>query len=531
MQKTTLRSRRQVLAALLLLLVAVPASTQLSLDPNDQLYADLELWEARGLTGDLPHLRPYSLQLIRESLAEVLRRGSDSDRRRATFYLEQMEGVELGGGTGQRLGGENYYFWAGPSARLHTDVMENLTLSSALDVYVNNESGNSQVLPAGRYRPIDYHRDAGALTIAGREFAIWQGFRSQLSYGTSDLWIQAGTSRVDYGPFWGNGIVLGAQAQHAPQFSVTWQYGSGSVEILYMELTATNYEGNGRFPNKHYMFHSISHHFLPWLEISVFEAVVFGPRFDLVYFVPFTQLFYQQAFTGFDDNSLVGVSAEARLPADLHGAFSIFIDDLGFNDLAQFDFSTKYKLALQAGLEWVPDLTWLNKSAAEYTLVAPYMYSHVDKQFSEPDSAPNNTNYTHLGENLGPALRPNSDRFVLEASFRPLELTDVGVTVQQIRHGNASEGVTSGDGSLFDDGYTSSGSPTFQTETRFLTQDVIERVLQIGLHGRTMVPLGRGRVNAEVELTPQWTENAALVEGASEFSFFARAALSYHYSW
>lgn len=110
----------------------------------------------------------------------------------------------------------------------------------------------------------------------------------------------------------------------------------------------------------------------------------------------------------------------------------------------------------------------------------------------------NYSNYTHQGTNIGPGLDPNSDRWRLKWTARPLDdllpewFTNfqIAAGVQLIRHGNASEGVIpGGTGDLFDPGYAENGAtftPPFELPdglpyTRFLIQDIIEHNLQFSI--------------------------------------------------
>ncbi|RKX80631.1 MAG: hypothetical protein DRP57_12780, partial [Spirochaetes bacterium] len=91
----------------------------------------------------------------------------------------------------------------------------------------------------------------------------------------------------------------------------------------------------------------------------------------------------------------------------------------------------------------------------------------------------NYQNYTHLGTNLGPGIEPNSDRLRLNILLMPLKFFKVNMFSSLVRHGNASEGYSSGDGSIFDDGWVSSTENIF-SHLRFLTQNSINYIWQLG---------------------------------------------------
>ncbi len=181
----------------------------------------------------------------------------------------------------------------------------------------------------------------------------------------------------------------------------------------------------------------------------------------------------------------MGFSLKVKLPQNVDYKFLLYADDLHFNDMIRFDFDTKYKLAFQTGFSWMPLTEKIRKISLDYLLVTPYMYTHRSQASGEPEE-PNYLNYSHQGVNLGPDLDPNSDRITFSVLLEPLEKLTLEYRSRFIRHGNGSMdngvNVGEGDGSIFDDGYNETTSEyTFQDTTRFLTQDVIEKIFQNGI--------------------------------------------------
>ena len=69
--------------------------------------------------------------------------------------------------------------------------------------------------------------------------------------------------------------------------------------------------------------------------------------------------------------------------------------------------------------------------------------------------------YTHLGEGIGTILEPNSDQITLEVFLQPEPWYSVDLKGRFARHGNASDGYTTGDGSYYDTGYNGSDGAFF----------------------------------------------------------------------
>ncbi|MFZ9889165.1 MAG: hypothetical protein ACO3JL_16845, partial [Myxococcota bacterium] len=77
----------------LMMVFAVPAAAQVTSDPNDPLYTELEVWETQGLLERLPAVQPYPLQSVRALLERVAGHPAarPRDRSRALFLLARLD--------------------------------------------------------------------------------------------------------------------------------------------------------------------------------------------------------------------------------------------------------------------------------------------------------------------------------------------------------------------------------------------------------------------------------------------------------
>jgi hypothetical protein len=197
----------------------------------------------------------------------------------------------------------------------------------------------------------------------------------------------------------------------------------------------------------------------------------------------------------------------------------MYVDDANFNEFAKFNFDSKFKAAIRAGVIWTPlEQPLLRRVSLDYLAVLPYTYTH-DGAGGMYGTEPNFIEYTHQGEPIGPTLEPNSDRTTLSVTVRPVRRLDVTLQGRMIRHGNASEGVEglgtyAHDGGYFDDGrfyyfyevdedtgtgepreiLVDTGSLSFQEELRFLNQDNIEHTYQAGIDVSYTIPFSRLRM-------------------------------------
>lgn len=554
-------------ALVVLLLAAVSARAQRPGDPNDVLYADLEVFEARGLTGRLPPLQPLPPPLVKALLGRVVAHGeaTDAEVARARYLLDRLgDGLphlavdgELRTDALSTAGGPYGLVAIDPDWQF--EVTDWLSLHSQVRVMlVQLEDG--LFLPAAVGNPEDFISDNTTVDAFGQTLQLRQISYGGVAAGVVDddgaLFFQANLTRHRFGPFYRNGIVLGPQAPVAGSFSLLMQRDFFTAHVALLELQATDDVGRGRASGKHHFFHSLELHPTSWLDVGVFETVITG-RLELLYFLPASAYFHSQGLGGFADNSLVGLTGRLR-PLDgleLKGVF--YADDFQFNDTIRGVLDTKYKFATQLGASWaprsmfphVPFLEVLRLVTLDYTAIMPYTFTHLNQ--GEAGSF-NVGNATNGGQSIGAALDPNSDRLEARALWRVAAghalVLDVETRGAAIRHGNASAGIIDGaNGNIFDPGYIGT-TPTFQPPfedptgqpyTRFLTQDVIETTWQAGASLRFTLDTGfdvdglwarkLGSVSAGVDVTWQWQDHADLVAGQQRQGLFVGGTLGYRW--
>jgi hypothetical protein len=321
-----------------------------------------------------------------------------------------------------------------------------------------------------------------------------------------------------------------------------------------MSLTATDHLGQGTFGDKHLVMHNYTFNPFDWLSFNAYEINIWGERFDMAYFIPFTFLFYNQSFTGFGDNAILGGSMEVTLPGNVYWYSELLIDDASLNKLLRLDIANgKAKIAGQTSFSWYTDWDFLPKVKLGYLAITPYTYSHVGDRFSPlvarhgalddwnddgattpDDNFPgdydeyqqeileraNYLNYSHYGRSLGTQLNPNSDQITFQTQWFPFSQVGLGVDSRFIRHGNPNDGVTNNDyrvggtsgtydGTIFDDGFDDNYYETFEFETRFLTQSVLETVWSTDLELSYGFMLGQWSIHttAGVLVEMIWNEN------------------------
>jgi hypothetical protein len=295
-----------------------------------------------------------------------------------------------------------------------------------------------------------------------------------------------------------------------------------------LTLSASDDFGENVFPEKYLVFHSFNFNPLPNLEFGFLESVVWGGRLELLYLVPFTNLFGAQSLSDFGDNSFMGFHVRWNAPHNLQAKTQFYVDDFHLNDIMRLKFNTKMKLAAELGLVWAPENGPLSALSTDYTAVFPYMYTHwnipdADRYISYANNAnrvPNYFNYSHMGRNLGTDMEPNSDRISVRSNWRTLPNIDLSISAYFTRHGNASEGANfTGasespadkdeyhNGDIWDDGDTVEGNN--YSKLRFLTQNTIDTRLAGGLGIKWTLPVSFGvlSLNADYVLEHGWNRN------------------------
>lgn len=531
-------------------------------NPNSVIYKDLGEWEARGLTQPAFMLRPYPPVLIKEMLAQVVERGTPKDRVRAQAWLDSFDdGKDISFASKAeglaQIGIEKkaVELQSGQALHLAVQLLPWLWGGGAIGLYAYDEPVDV-FYPAGEYLSRDATYFNADLPISGINgtLRLVMDIESALFAGTSGIWAGAALGRSSFGPFWENGVVVGPQAPGTVNYTLQGRFGKWRFSMGMFELVAEEAVENDTSTqtSKRAMLHSFSYSPTPAWDFGIFEAVVYANRFDPAYLLPLGCFFLQQAMSGYDaeegltDNSLAGLYATWRFTEGWRAKALVFMDDMGFNDIIKLNWDTKWLFSGQAGLEWAPPDSRVRRVSLDYTAVMPYMYSHYYAEGYQ-------NNWTNYGENWGPALLPNSDRVEARARIDLGEGYDLELVGRFMRHGNASDGVSSDgkdtdiqNGGLYDDGwFTQNGTynPSYQSPYdtgtspayfRFLTQPLLEYTAQLGLGVSRSFPLGKANLelSARYLLELVWNECGSAgdpVAGDDEARNYLRwsATLSY----
>jgi len=506
---------------------SLPLFAQLASDPNDRMYTDLKLWEDRGVLQNLPQMRPYPIQLLKKLLSDVQDKGDASDAARAREYFSEMdEAIDIHPGIGVELRTDlkSRYWQITFGGPFQGSIDPLISYSSWLAGVANNGPGNSLMPEYGR-SPVDYIYDAAVTPLGNTALIPRVSSESAASFGSDRFWFQAGDIRGSWGPFWGENVVLSPSAPQSGQFSAAYRGEKFTALESVMAISAVRTDGTGGpYADKFLALHGLELYPLPWLTLGIFESVVWGGRFELLYLLPYAVHYYAQGFAGFPDNSFIGINASLKLPQAVRVDFLAYFDDMSFNNIIRLNLDTKMKFAAQAGVSWTPNYPLLTRLSVEGLMVTPYTYSHVDAA----PPAPNYLDYTNGGQNMGPSLQPNSLSVRVDALLRPASVVDVKPFARMILHGNASTNATPfyvGDGTIFDNGDATNAYDTF----RFLNQAVIEKTFQLGADAAAWFTLPVGKIKVYGSCTFEYILDAGLTAGATALNNYLSVGFFYLY--
>lgn len=165
---------------------------------------------------------------------------------------------------------------------------------------------------------------------------------------------------------------------------------------IFAELTANFDKGRrGDFlrPKKYFAGHHLSMNVTPWLNLGLFENVIFSRKdhFEFQYLNPI--IFYRtiEQALGSPDNANVGFDAKAIVAHHFEFYAQFLLDELKVKEFLSTSGWWGNKWALQLGGKYVDAFTIPNLDIqGEVNLIRPYTFSHRDSV----------SNYSHYNEPL-----------------------------------------------------------------------------------------------------------------------------------
>jgi len=219
-----------------------------------------------------------------------------------------------------------------------------------------------------------------------------------------------------------------------------WKF---DFENLYMKLIP-QFGIVGEADEKKFLrINTLSFNATKWLNIGVFDAVVFGreKQFELNYLQPFTFLRAMEQQSGSPDNALLGLNVKVNMKRclQLYGQFAL--DEFLLHEMTSGNGWWANKYGYQFGVKYL-DAFHVNNLDLQLELnrMRPFTYTHFDSV----------SNYSHANQPLAHQLGANFNEVLLIAKYQPLKKLFMQAKLMYYYQGMDSAGVNMGNNILID---------------------------------------------------------------------------------
>ncbi|MBI5856189.1 MAG: hypothetical protein HZB42_00960 [Sphingobacteriales bacterium] len=186
-----------------------------------------------------------------------------------------------------------------------------------------------------------------------------------------------------------------------------------NYQNLFMELhNADDRIGDRLIGKKYAAMHHLDIAFTKWLNVGLFEGVVFGrrDRFDFGYLNPI--IFYRsiELQNGSYDNSVAGLDVKANLAKKVQLYGQLVLDEFLLSEITKKNGWWGNKWGIQLGAKYVNAFGISNLDLqVEHNRVRPYTYSHGDSV----------ANFTHYNQPMAHPLGANFKEYIGIARYQP----------------------------------------------------------------------------------------------------------------
>jgi hypothetical protein len=189
-----------------------------------------------------------------------------------------------------------------------------------------------------------------------------------------------------------------------------WKF---NFQNLFMELQTTGrIPGDKLIPKKYAAMHHLDLGVTKWLNVGLFEGIIFGRKdhFEFGYLNPV--IFYRslEQQNGSFDNAVVGFDAKANVAHKFQFYGQLLLDEFKLSELRSHPDWWGNKFGYQLGAKYIDAFTIKNLDLQiESNRVRPFTYSHSDSV----------SNYTHYNQSLAHPLGANFQELIGMARYQP----------------------------------------------------------------------------------------------------------------
>ena len=472
-----------------LLLFTVPLFAQASVDPEDDFYTYATGWKLKGYIQQLPQLKPYPLNVIKDIIEFVAEKGDAQDAADAKKEYERIfnkpwnVGIAVTGLETVQKSSKNSDIDNTGEITFDPQIYGDIPLGKLISLgYYMGVHGTqkgiaeSSLCPYYQNSDNDTYDDPTSIS----SYELNMDANMIVAAGKKNLYATAGLNRTGFGPFLHSDVILNPSAFHAPAF--TFVYDGDIVDFTQYLAGAGAQKNNGSdtyLPDKFFAMHSIRFSlFSPKISLTYYEMMVFGKRFDPSYLIPAPYMMIQ-GISGTSDNLQMGLLLEYIPIQCLEWATNLMVDDISANDVVKLNFDTKIRTAIQTGLLYSPLDSTFKMISLDYMLVTPYTYAHweyCDESTRDFDGKTYNyQNYTNRGVSMGSSIPPNSDKVTCNIVMRPVKGLKLTTETSLTRHANEYESLTDDEKKrINDDNHDSTTGVIYSTDGSISTQQMYD---------------------------------------------------------
>ncbi|MFZ9388392.1 MAG: hypothetical protein ACO25B_10950 [Chitinophagaceae bacterium] len=186
-----------------------------------------------------------------------------------------------------------------------------------------------------------------------------------------------------------------------------------NYQNIFMELhSSIPPSPNQLVPKKYAAMHHLDIGITKWLNVGLFEGVIFGRsnRFDFGYLNPI--IFYRsvEQQNGSFDNSIIGIDFKANLPKRFQVYGQLMLDEFNLSEVKANNGWWANKWGVQLGAKYIDAFNVSNLDLqAEFNRVRPFSYSHYDSV----------ANYTHYNQPMAHPLMAGFSEVIGIARYQP----------------------------------------------------------------------------------------------------------------
>ncbi len=306
---------------------------------------------------------------------------------------------------------------------------------------------------------------------------------------------------------WGNSYLF------AKLNTKIWKF---NYQNIFMELMPQySKNGDSLIPRKYAAMHHLSMNVTKWLNIGLFEGVVFGRtnHFDFQYLNPIIFYRHIEGTVGSPDNAVAGFDFKANIAHRFQLYGQLLFDEFILSRIKNDPTYWANKFAIQLGAKYIDAFGVKNLDLqGEFNRVRPFTYSHNDTI----------ANYTHYNQPLAHPLGANFQELIGIVRYQPAPKWYIMAKAIYYYKGLDSSGINFG-GNIYKNYTTRSSENGFKVGSGNKLS-VLNALLEVSYEFRQNLffEISIQQRNASFAGTPASDYNSTYISGGIRLNMFRR---------